>query len=158
MAKTKKIAKQDITLSKNWQILFIASSTAAWLAGFTFFLFYWPGNFFRWETILSILLPAVLPLLFFVVSLAFVWRTYTTTLHKLFTAFMLTTVGFGFLIAAQSIEMALRTRFYPPVFENVGSEGPGFFTMFGHELLVDGIGLAVFAGALLWFKRRSRRS
>jgi hypothetical protein len=137
-------------VSRNWQLAFVAMTILSWIVGIATMFIWASTGYTSVGTWTYQITQSVVPLLWFLGALWFVWSRYKARLHKVFAASFVTVVGYGIFAMASSLENTLHYRFYPPVIKNINDNS--LLTAFGHDWLVMSIGLAIFVGLIIWKK------
>jgi hypothetical protein len=144
----------NFTVAPRWQIAFITILVLGWLTNFWYLIFWAGDTYVSFGTWVFQIDQILFPFVWFAVSLWFFWSTYRQRLQRLFAASFFAFLGFGLYSAVSSIEQSLRFRFYPPVIADPNDHS--LLTAFGHEWLVQGIGLGLFLALLIWLKIRQK--
>lgn len=143
-----------VTVRPAWQLAFIGVMILTWLSSFWYLLFGMFGNYMSSGTWTYQAVLILTPLVWFGISLLYVWKAHRAWLARVFNAMLLTFIGYGTYVSLSSLEEALRMRYYPPTITNMNDDS--LWTAFGHEWLVAALALTVFLGAL--YIARWRRS
>jgi hypothetical protein len=138
-------------INRQLQLLFMLVMMLGWLMPLIYLAFWLPGNYFSRGTIVYQLSTVAIPLAWFGLSVWLVWDHYRTVFTRVFAATFVTTIGYGLFAVSAGIEQLLRMKYYPPV---IAANDNSWLTAFGHEWLIDGIGLGLFAAIILWVKYR----
>lgn len=142
-------------VSRNWQLAFIIITVTSWFSWLLYLLIWATKSYFSVGTWTFQISQTVLPMLWFGIALWFSWNRYSSWLHKIFSAAFISSVGFGVFELLSTLENTLRYRFYPPVIKNPSDSS--LLTAFGHDWMIMGIGLALFAGIIVAKKYASKR-
>jgi hypothetical protein len=141
-------------VSRNLQLIFVVTTVFGWFSWLVYLLIWSTGQYYSVGTWIYQISQTAFPLVWFLVALWFYWGKYTSRLHRMFAAALLTTIGYGLYQFASTMERTVRYRFFPPTI-NTPSDN-SLLTAFGHDWLVMGIGLALFVVAIIWKKRPHR--
>lgn len=141
----------NVTITKQWQALFIVVVFLSWLVPLTYITLFSAGNL-RSEAIYAQIITLFLPAIFFLVSLIYAWGKHAALLATTFMATFIATIGFTAYYFISAIESAIRYKFFPPNFETINENS--LLAQFGHELLVIAVCLATFTAFLVFAHRQ----
>ena len=144
---------QSVAISPSWQIAFISVMVLTWLSSFWYLIIDMAASYISSGTWTYQLVLIGTPLVWFGVSLAYMWRSHKEWLGRIFSAMLLTFVGYGVYVALSSLEEALRMRFYPPVITNASDDS--LWTAFGHEWLMAALAFVLFVSVLYIMRWRA---
>lgn len=152
MKTSKKPKPESVTINHSLQLLFVIAAILLWLSPISYTLLW--SNSAQISVYFWIVLgnQIALPMLFWVVAFLFTHKTYKHLKTKIFIATYVAWIGMALYAVVQSVENAVRYRFFPPSIE-AGPEAPSIITMYGHEWLVMLIVLLTFCIGLTLARR-----
>jgi len=148
---------QSVTfhLGRRWQLLAIVAVVISWLANFGYLILGMTSGYMSAGSIFFQVTMALTPLIWFGLALWLVWPRFRNALQRLFVACVVGEIGFVAYSSLGSMEQILRIKLYPPT---ITQGDTSWLTAFGHEWLVSGVGLALFALGIIYTKYGRRRS
>ena len=146
MAK-KQTKKNSVEIGRNIQLAFILAVILTWFAPVVYMLIWLSTGYSSTGTRLIQLSYIGLPVVFLGLAMLYIRGKYAQKLHFIFMSILYAMIGVSIYGAIASIENALRYKFYPPKITDYNDTS--LLTAFGHEWLLMGIGLVVFAVSLV---------
>lgn len=101
-------------------------------------------------------LQSLLPIIYGLCTIPFVWRHYTGLMRRLFMAGFIGLIGLISYGALSSVESAVRYRWFAP---GAYTSQPSFWQSYGHDTIFMSLSLAAFVAVLgLWDYRLLKRA
>lgn len=144
---------RSITVSPFYQRLFTGAALWGWLAAQIILLrqFSQRGSYVNGGTWTFQITMWVFPVVFFALSLWFAVKRYAYWRQRFFFSMLLTVAGLSIYDGIMSVEQYFYINYYT---RNYPITGQSYWASFGNDWTMMLIGVALFAGALLWLRKR----
>lgn len=145
----------SVSITRNWQITFIAAVLLMWLSPLVYLAFWMSSSYISSGSLWYQLSTVAVGVAWFAGALWWSWNRYRTLLQRIFSAMFVVTIFAAIYGVMSTIETMLRFRYFPPAitYEN----DSGLLTAFGHEWLVMIIGVVLLYLALFIHKQRAAK-